>query len=381
MGLFKKGKNWFIDYYPYGRRKREKVGPNKQFAELALQKRKVQIAEGKFLDIKKEERLTFDEIAQDFLNYSQLNKSSYQRDLISVKHFNPYFSRKRVTEITPILIEQYKAKRVHEGKKPATINRELTALKSIFGWAIKNKKATENPVKLVKFFKEDNIRTRYLSRDEIKRLLDTCPLCLSRVVVCALLTGMRRGEILNLTWDDINLSQGIILLKHTKSGKMREIPISAPLEKLLLECHQNTDGIHVFCNERGEPYRNIGSFFERIVQRANIQDFHFHDLRHTAASYMVMLGIDLATVKDILGHSKFDMTLRYAHLAPIHKKEAMEILGSGMDAIWTPEEDNEEIEVKSIDKYNAIIENGLLGNCLSNPETRQELGNRRSHHG
>ncbi len=344
MGIYKKGKIWFIDYYVHGRRKREKVGPNKQFAQLAMEKRKIQIAEGKFLDINKGERITFDEMAQDFLNYSRNNKLSYDRDITIVKNLKRFFGGKRLTEITPILIEEYKGKRLKEGKAPATVNREVGCLKCMFNWAIKNNKAAENPVKRVRLLKEDNTRTRYLSNEEIKRLLDACPECLRRIVMCALLTGMRRGEILNLKWDDVNIQHGIILLKHTKTGRMREIPICGLLERVLLECHQNTDSMYVFCNEQAKPYKRIDTLFQSVVKRANIQDFCFHDLRHTAASYMVMLGIDLATVKEILGHQKIDMTLRYAHLSPVHKREAMEILGSRMDTFWTPEQSTEAAE-------------------------------------
>ena len=344
MGIYRKGNSWFIDYYVHGRRKREKAGPNKRLAELALEKRKIQIAEGRFLDVKKGERVTFDEIAQDFLSYSRNNKSSYVRDVVIVKNLEGFFGGKRLTEITPILIEQYKGKRLKERKAPATVNREVGCLKCMFNWAIKNDKAVENPVKRVNLLKEDNTRTRYLSRGEIRRLLDACPECLRRIVICALLTGMRRGEILSLKWDDVNLSQGIILVKHTKTGRIREIPICGLLERVFLECSKNTDGIYVFCNEQAKSYRRIDTFFQSVVKRTNIQDFCFHDLRHTAASYMVMLGIDLATVKDILGHRKIDMTLRYAHLAPVHKREAMEILGSRMDTFWTPEQSTEVAE-------------------------------------
>ncbi len=146
MGIYKKGNSWFIDYYVHGRRKREKVGPNKQFAQLAMEKRKIQIAEGKFLDINKGERVTFDEIAQDFLNYSRNNKLSYDRDVTIVKNLKRFFGGKRLTEITPILIEQYKGKRLREGKMPATVNREVGCLKCMFNWAIKNNKAAENTV-------------------------------------------------------------------------------------------------------------------------------------------------------------------------------------------------------------------------------------------
>ena len=351
MGIYRRGKIWYLDYYVHGKRKRECVGPNKRFAELAMEKIRVQIAEGRFLDIKKGKKVTFDEIAQDFLDYSKNNKASYERDVVLVKNLKEFFRGKRLVEITPILVEQYKGKRLKEGKMPATVNGEVACLKCMFNWAIKNNKAVENPVQRVKLLKEDNTRTRYLSRDEIRRLLDACPECLRRIVICALLTGMRRGEILKLKWDDMNIAYGTILVKHTKTGKMREVPISQPLEKIILECHNNTDGVYVFCNEQGKPYRRIDTLFQSVVKRANIQDFSFHDLRHTAASYMVMLGIDLATVREILGHQKIDMTLRYAHLAPVHKREAMQILGSGMDTIWSQEASEEEAENKRLENH------------------------------
>jgi site-specific recombinase XerD len=358
MGIYKRGKTWYLDYYVHGKRKRERVGPNKRLAELAMEKIGVQLAEGRFLDIRKGEKVTFDEIAQDFLNYSQNNKVSYNRDIILVKNLVKFFGGKRLAEISPILIEQYKGKRLREGKMPATVNREVACLKCMFNWAIKNDKAAENPVRRVKLLNEDNTRTRYLSPDEMKRLLDACSECMKRIVICALLTGMRKSEIISLEWDDLNIAHGTILVKHTKTRKMREIPISRPLEKVILECHNDMDGIHVFCNEKGRAYRKIDTLFESIVKRANIQDFTFHDLRHTAASYMVMSGIDLATVKEILGHQKIDMTLRYAHLTPVHKREAMEILGSRMVTNWSQKAFEEEFEKSrlenNIDKIKAL---------------------------
>jgi len=337
MGLFRKNENWYIDYYVNGYRKREKVGSNKRFAEMVLQKRIVQIAESRFLNIKTDGRIQLKDILQDFLAYSKNNKKSYTRDVGLVHNLLSFFENKKLNEITLSLIEQYKDKRLNTDKrKPATVNREVACLKAAFNYAIKNKKATENPVKEVKMLQENNTRTRYLTEDEIKRLLDACPKGLKPIVQTALLTGMRLGEILALKWEDIDFDRGIILIKITKSGKSREIPIVGALEKVLSDAFDNSDNVHCFCNEQSQPYSSIHSLYDNTVKRAGIIDFCFHDLRHTAASYMVMKGLDLTTVKEILGHQTIKMTMRYAHLSPMHKRESMEIFCSAMDTIWTP---------------------------------------------
>jgi len=337
MGLFRKNENWYIDYYVNGRRQREKIGTNKRQAETVLQKRKVQLAEDRFLNVRIDSRIQINDIAKDFLVYSKNNKRSYVRDMELVHNLLKVFDDKRLNEITPAYIEKYKEIRLStDNRKPATVNREVACLKAIFNYAIKNKKATENPVRAVKMLKENNTRTRYLSEEEIKRLLAACPKGLRPIVRTALLTGMRLGEILNQKWEDIDYDRGIILIKNTKSGHPREIPIVAALKKVLSYAFDNSDGIHTFCNEQRQPYSSIHSLFDNAVKRAGIVDFRFHDLRHTAASYMVMRGLDLVTIMEILGHSTIKMTMRYAHLSPVHKRESMEIFCSAMDTIWTP---------------------------------------------
>lgn len=355
-GSSMKGETWYIDYFINGVRKREAVGTNKKLAEEVLAKRRIQIKEHQFLDIKKDYKTRIDEIADDFLKYSKNNKKSYERDQISVNHLLKYLGTKRLSEITPNLIEQYRDYRLNEGNvKHSTVNREIACLKCIFNWAIKNQKATVNPMKQVRLFKEDNTRTRYLSKEEIEKLVEASTDRIKPIVIAALTTGMRRSELLNLKWYNVNREQNIILVKRTKSSKTREIPICSLLERTLKKCAEHSDGVYVFCNESRKPYKSITSLFQNIVKKSGIKDFHFHDLRHTAASYLVMLGIDLVTVKEILGHKTLNMTLRYSHLSPVHKREAIEILGTKIDTYLTPgkiEEENEEYcEFECISKY------------------------------
>jgi len=250
MGVFKKGKNWYIDYYVKGRRKREKIGPNRRQAELVFQKRQVQVAEGKFFDIKRAKKVLFDDFA--------------------------------------------------------------------------------------KMLSEKNRRLRYLQEDEIGRLIANCPDYLRPIVVMALNTGMRKGEVLNLKWEDVDLGTRIIYVVNTKTDEKREIPVNTILYAMLVDLRTKSDA-YVFPNDAGEPYVDIRKGFRTATNKSHIKNFRFHDLRHTFASQLVMKGVDLRTVQELLGHKSIEMTVRYAHLSPNHKQAAVERLCQDMDTIWTPE--------------------------------------------
>jgi len=178
---------------------------------------------------------------------------------------------------------------------------------------------------------------RYLSKEECQALVNACDKQLKHlkpIVVMALNTGMRKGEILNLKWDNVDITHGFILLDHTKNGERREIPINATLKQTLEELYKGTtkrprriDVPYVFYDyTEGKPYLNVQRSFVTACKNAKIRDFRFHDLRHTFASQLVMAGIDLTTIRELLGHKTLTMTLRYAHLAPSHKVKAVDIL-------------------------------------------------------
>ena len=337
MGEYKRGNIWYIDFYlQNGERKRERIGTSKKKAVSVLHKRRTEVIEGRYFDIKEKEKVyNFKEITEDFLKYSKNNKRSFDKDEYIVRHLTEFFGNSQIEKITPSLIEEYKSKRLKVGMKPATVNREIAGLKCMFNFAMRNKKAKENPMKYVKLLQENNTRVRYLSEEELVKLLNACTKCIRPIVIAALVTGMRKGEILSLKWEDVNFSNSVILLKNTKSGRNREVIIGSVLAGVLEECRKNSDGIYVFCNEEGKKYLRIDTLFQSIVKRSGIIDFHFHDLRHTAASYLVMSGVDLLTVKNVLGHQKIETTLRYAHLSPAHKKEAVEVLGKKVVTIWS----------------------------------------------
>lgn len=336
MGLYLKGENWYIDYYANGRRKREKVGPSRKLAETVLRKRKVEIAEGKFLDIRKEDKLKFDEIAAMYLElHARPNKKSWHSDEDTIKLLKKYFGGRYLPEITPLLVDKFKMERAKD-VSPATVNRALACLKCMFNKAIQWGKVSDNPVRQVKLFREDNKRIRYLEKEEIIKLLSKCSGHLKAIVITALNTGMRKGEILNLKWRDCDFRHNVIYLYNTKNGEKRDVPMNEQVRTTLIKVKKHPESAFIFCNKAGKPYGDIKKSFLTALSKAGIIDFHFHDLRHTFASHLVMSGVDLNTVRELMGHKSLEMTLRYSHLSPNHKQRAVDILGQRMDTIWTP---------------------------------------------
>ncbi|MBA3071035.1 MAG: site-specific integrase, partial [Nitrospirae bacterium] len=152
------------------------------------------------------------------------------------------------------------------------------------------------------------------------------------IAITALNTGMRKGEILGLTWDNLDLKHGFILLNVTKNGERREIPINDTLRGVLQGITRRLDIPYVFYDSiTGKHYKDVKRSFKTALRRAGIKDFHFHDLRHTFASHLVMAGVDITTVSRLLGHKSLTMTLRYSHLAPSHMAKALDILDSTLN--------------------------------------------------
>ena len=135
---------------------------------------------------------------------------------------------------------------------------------------------------------------------------------------------MRKGELLSLQWPQVDFDLGIITLLDTKNNERRDIPMNETVKKTLEKIERK--GNHVFCNGDGETFGDVRRSFETALRRSGISDFRFHDLRHCFASNLVMEGVDIMTVKELMGHKTLDMTLRYSHLAPNHKTKAVNIL-------------------------------------------------------
>lgn len=354
MGIIKKGGSWFIDYRVEGRRRREKIGASKRLAEAVLAKRQADIAEGKFLDRKRIPRVRFEDYAADYLEYSRANKRNYGRECYTMRHLLKAFGDRWLGEVTVWLVEQYKASR-RALVAPATVNRELTLLKHMFTKAIDWEKARTNPVKAVKLLREANTRVRFLTDDEEARLLGACSPNLRPLVIAALHTGFRRGELLSLRWCDVDFENGLVTVEagYTKNGERRSVPLSRTL-RTILEHHrqEQAETEHVFHTRRGSRYVSAATTFKKSVERAGLTNFRFHDLRHTFASRLVMGGQDIRTVQELLGHKSITMTLRYSHLSPTHRAKAVAILdrlsqeaaAATVDTFWTPADNSADVQ-------------------------------------
>jgi integrase len=274
-----------------------------------------------------------DLLATYLRDYAKVNKSSFDRDEIAIEHLNDFLGDKDASDISPRDLERYKSRRkqtVRGGKQitGATVNRELAILKTAFNKGIEWTLVDSNPVKKIKFFSEkDRARTRYLTADEKPKLFAVISPELRRFVIIALKTGMRFSEILGLKWLDIDSSANQILVRKSKSGKMRFIPLHPDVTEVLSSLSKH--GPYAFSNAQGERYSRscwIRTQFEVAVEKAEIHDFHVHDLRHTFASELVMKGVDLKTISELLGHSSTRMTERYSHLSPTHVSQAVNLL-------------------------------------------------------
>jgi integrase len=327
-----RARNWYVEYSYGGKRvrRRAKGARTKSEAKAYVRGILAQIDRGEYL-ARKPREILFKVFAKYYMKWAKVNKRSWKRDRTFMAHFRPFFEGRMLHRMTPMLIEDYKRKR-RENVTGATVNRELACLKHMFNMALNDGIVAENPVRKVRFFREDGQRERILTPEEEGELLKHCNDYLKNAVLIALNTGMRRGEILALKWGQVDLARGVLTVENTKNGKRRKIPVNSALRCVLGKLRENGDSDEfVFPNRKtGESVKNVKKSFRRACEKAGIKGFRFHDLRHTFATRLVERGVDLATVSELLGHSTIVLTKRYSHPSPAHKREAVETL-AGME--------------------------------------------------
>lgn len=281
--------------------------------------------------------------------------------------FNKLFS-KPLSEVTSSLLEPWRIKRLNEGISNVTLNRNIATLKSVMTKASEWGFLKENPLKNLKLFRIDRSpKVRYLSLDEESRLRQALlqreqqlkqerksanewrrergyPLypeaaedeyCdyLMPMVLLSINTGLRQGELFNLSWSMVNLSERSLILSGgiTKNNSSRYIPLNDEANNIIQQFYKKSalkEGL-VFPSKNNQPFNNVKRSWSSILKKAQITQFRWHDLRHHFASKLVMAGIDLNTVRELLGHSDIKMTIRYAHLAPEHKIKAVQKIAWG----------------------------------------------------
>lgn len=230
--------------------------------------------------------------------------------------------------LSPLGIERFKRVRLDDGVKPATVNRDLEVLSHFLGLAtswgwITDSRARE--LRGVPHLKEPPGRVRYLTAAEEQHLFDCLPTRVLPVVAAALLSGMREAEVAKLRKGAVDLSAYEITLTRTKNNKVRRIPINEALAAVLRAAMGQSTGDYVFTSRRGKPYTTDGirSIFRRAVIKAQIEDFHFHDLRHSFATALRRRGVGIDVIAELLGHSSLAMAQRYAHIGRDLLREAV----------------------------------------------------------
>lgn len=299
-------------------------------------------------------------MTQSYQPWAETHLKSWKQTITRINtHFDSLMNRP-LEEVNQWVIDKWRANRIKSGISAVTVNRDIAALRSVLSKAVEWGIIDIHPLARLKPLPVDRSPSiRYLSEAEETRLRDALNEreirtkterisanewrkkrgyeqypeykakyvdYLQPMIILALNTGLRRGELFGMLWNDINLNARTISIRgaKAKSGHTRHIPLNNEAHKVLKDWADINTGSHfVFPSKDGKKMDNIKRAWGSLLKAAKITNFRFHDLRHTFASKLVMAGVDLNTVRELLGHSDIKMTLRYAHLGPEHKADAV----------------------------------------------------------
>ena len=332
-----KGQTWMVDYYDSSSARVIKGGfGTKAEADRYLAQVLIELEKGNFVN--KNRQQDFKTVADNFMqNYaiSYCKKSTVSGYKGYLKnHLLPYFKNYKASEITPTLIEGYISGMQKKGYKNKTINHTINLLSGIFSKAVRAGFVSYNPVSLIKRLKLPHLEMEFLDTFDIKALLETAKgeyPTFYPLLQTAIATGMRRGELLALTWNDIDYDRKLIRVnksyhlgrvEDTKTkNSVRNVCIPDNLVTVLKEWKKKAPaGKVVFCNGVGtyqDPNNMIKRYFKPCLEKAGVKNIRFHDLRHTYASLMISKGLPIKFIQQQMGHNSIQVTLdRYGHLMP-----------------------------------------------------------------
>jgi len=292
-----------------------------------------------------DQKITFEQVFNNWMDQKIRNKRGYktvlQYDGFYSKHFKDHFGSLRISFIQTKDIDKFVSYLIHLNLKAKSVNNVLTLLKQVFKFAHENEILKLNPCKKVDFMKVPEKEIKYFTEEEIRSLLqankfeDIYP-----ILVIALNTGMRIGEIFGLCWDCINFEKNQILVRrtatryglqeHNKTLSVRHVPMNTAVKELLFDQLKKQKNLSfVISNNKGQmmnPDHFSERHFNKATQRAGVRPFTFHCLRHTYASQFMMKGGNIYDLQAILGHTDLQTTMIYAHLSPQHLVEASKII-------------------------------------------------------
>lgn len=319
MGLYKRGAIWWVCLTHEGRKIRKSLDvKDKKTAERIYHKLMCNLVEGVWFSGASAEakRATITTLLQRYVEERTPLKSlqSQRRDMACMQRFVDRFGAVNIQGLQPRDVVVYKTDRRREGAAPATINKELGLLRHAYNVAIKEWQWTDrNPVACVSLERVRPHRERWLTRDEEARLLEAAAPWLRPVIVFAVNTGMRRGELMALSWPHVDFERSTATVATSKTDRPRTVPLNASSLAVLLEREPSrVRSTLVFVADKDA----VSKAFVAAVRHAGIPHIRFHDLRHTFATRLVQAGVDLYVVQRLLGHASPTMTQRYAHHSP-----------------------------------------------------------------
>ena len=333
-GLFERPNRsgiWWIRYIDsIGHEHRERVGA-KGLARRLYEKRKTEIREARYFPPEHRRVILVREMLDNYQRWAETSGRTIADSGLAYKRLYDSFGSKPADGLLPDEIETFKLS-LAQTLSPASVNRHLQLLRAAYNRALRAEKLARNPFRHVKLFQENNERDRYLTEEEETRLKNVLSDENWNLVEVAMHTGLRREKQFNLRWADIDFHSCTITVLRSKNGERRYVPMNDRVKEIFQNLPSRLKSEWVFPSETGKTPINPNNFVNRVFnpaledERARITDFHWHDLRHTFASRLVMKGVDLYTVQILLGHKTPEMVQRYAHLSPGHLRQAVEKL-------------------------------------------------------
>ncbi len=320
MSVYKRGGVYWMDFWLRGRRHRESTKLSNKGAALQFEaEKRSQVASGKVL----KESPLFDVFVDEFLVWSRATKkhSTHERYEVSCRRLKKSF-RGCLDEIDTAMIERFKVERLKECT-PAAVNRDLSNLRFMLGFAIRQGYLAESPFRGVKLLKEDSGCMRIVSPDEERLYFSQAHPALRDVAQLMLNSGMRPNEVFRLHRDNVNLEEQFVFIPEGKTKfARRTIPLAEQAGVVLGRRVSQAKNGWLFPNRLGTGPTKIVTGHQALAKKLKL-DFRLYDFRHTFGSRAAMAGVDLPTLKELMGHSHISLTMRYVHPTPEHKRQAM----------------------------------------------------------